>query len=211
MSGSVGIVDYGVGNIGSLMAAFEAAGQTPELIDDPAKVGDCERLILPGVGSMAYCHEQLENFGFVGAIESFRESGRPLLGICVGMQLFMDEGSETRQTSGFGFIPGKVLPIETDLPVPHIGFNQLSTEGIAPRDRPDDLAAEGYFYFLHSFHCEPVDDSTIMARVSYGARNYVAILQQENLFGVQFHPEVSGAAGIALLRNFLRVDASNAS
>lgn len=211
MTGPVGIVDYGVGNLGSLMAAFEAAGQTPELIDNPDRIAACERLVLPGVGSMAYCHEQLETCGFVSEIESFRNSGRPLLGICVGMQMFMDEGSETRQTKGFGFIPGKVLPIETDLPVPHIGFNKLSTEGIAQHDRPNDFAAEDYFYFLHSFHCEPADPATIMARVSYGARNYVAILAHENLFGVQFHPEVSGAAGIALLRHFLKVEASPAS
>lgn len=211
MSGTIGIVDYGVGNLGSLMAAFEAAGQIPMLIDTPANVMDCERLVLPGVGSMAYCHEQLEDRGFVTEVESFRESGRPLLGICVGMQMFMDEGSETKLTKGFGFIPGKVIPIETDLPVPHIGFNKLSTEGIAPHDRPDDFAAEDYFYFLHSFHCEPVDEAAIIARVSYGARSYVAILAHENLFGVQFHPEVSGEAGITLLRNFLKVKASDAS
>jgi imidazole glycerol-phosphate synthase subunit HisH len=191
------IIDSGGANIASLRFAIERLGVDAELTTNPATVRAATHVILPGVGAAADCMARLEHAGLV---ETIRELRQPMLGICVGMQLLF-ESSEEGAVSCLGLLPGQVrrLPDRADLPVPHIGWNQLEftresalLEGVAPRE---------YVYFVHSF-AAPVSELTI-ATTSYGEA-FSAIVQRDNIYGAQFHPERSARVGARVLRNFLQ-------
>jgi glutamine amidotransferase len=191
------IIDSGGANIASLRFAIERLGVDAELTTNPATVRAATHVILPGVGAAADCMTRLEHAGLV---ETIRELRQPLLGICVGMQLLF-ESSEEGAVSCLGLLAGQVrrLPDRADLPVPHIGWNQLEftresalLEGVAPRE---------YVYFVHSF-AAPVNELTI-ATTSYGEA-FSAIVQRDKIYGAQFHPERSAGVGARVLRNFLQ-------
>ena len=191
------IIDSGGANIASLRFAIERLGVDAELTTNPATVRAATHVILPGVGAAADCMARLERAGLV---ETIRDLRQPMLGICVGMQLLF-ESSEEGAVSCLGLLPGQVrrLPNHADLPVPHIGWNQLEftresalLEGVAPRE---------YVYFVHSF-AAPLSELTI-ATTSYGEA-FSAIVQRDNIYGAQFHPERSARVGARVLRNFLQ-------
>jgi len=192
------IIDSGGANIASLQFAVERLGLPSDLTTDPAKLREATHVILPGVGAAADCMGRLNNAGLVETIRSLRQ---PLLGICVGMQLLF-ESSEEGNVPCMGILPGRVRRFATraDLPVPHMGWNQLEFRASSPL--LDDIHEGDHVYFVHSY-AVPVSDLTV-ATASYG-EPFTAIVQRGNVYGAQFHPERSAKIGAQLLQNFLRL------
>lgn len=190
------IIDSGGANIASLQFAVERLGLPSDLTTDPATVRDATHVILPGVGAAADCMRRLQNAGLVDTIRSLKQ---PLLGICVGMQLLF-ESSEEGDVPCLGMLPGRVRKFadRRDLPVPHMGWNQLEFDTDSPLLK--DIAAGDYVYYVHSY-AAPVSDLTL-ARTQYGTP-FSAMVRRGNTYGAQFHPERSARIGSLLLRNFL--------
>jgi imidazole glycerol-phosphate synthase subunit HisH len=205
------IIDYGSGNVRSVRRALEAAAQGAGiplevmLTDDPSRIRDADRIVLPGVGHFADCAAGLA--GRLGVTEAMTEAvhgnGRPFLGVCVGMQLMADVGREDVETKGLGWIPGAVERIrpQPTLPVPHMGWNVLTD--LKPHPVLAGLDREPHVYFVHSYAIASAQAEHVAARCEYGG-SFVAAVARDNLFGTQFHPEKSQQAGQLLLTNFLR-------
>jgi glutamine amidotransferase len=209
MGTGVGVVDYGVGNLGSVLRALDEVGAAPRLLLQPADLVAAERVLLPGVGSFTDCKRRLDDGGWTDALHRHAGSGRPLLGICVGMQLLAshgDEGSDGgARTPGLGLVPGRVRAL-ADLGctgrIPHVGWNSVN----ARRDAPllARLPAGTDFYFVHSYAFVPDDPADLLATAEYGLP-VAAAVQRGAVLGVQFHPEKSGRAGFQVLRNFVQM------
>lgn len=191
----VAVIDHGAGNLVSIAQGLSRAGAEVDVVTEPRAVGNAAGIVLPGVGTTGAAMERLEAAGFVGPL---REWEKPLLGICVGLQLFFDH-SEEDGTDALGLIPGRVSLLEGAPLLPHIGWNDVSFS-------PDPLFAgvpeDATFYFVHSFAGVPEDESVVIARTEYG-KPFVAAARTGNRVGVQFHPERSGAAGLRMLANFV--------
>ena len=190
-----------MGNLRSVEKAVEAVGGSPTISGDPDSVRKAERLILPGVGAFGDAMHNLKRHGLDKAVIDAVQGGKPLLGLCLGLQLLFTESEEFGSHEGLNLIPGKVRKFdETDLRVPHVGWNQI--EGT----RRDPLLAgipEGsYFYFVHSFYVEPEKSDYILCWTTYG-RRFCSIACRDKVWGAQFHPEKSQDAGKRLLRNFM--------
>ncbi len=197
------IIDYGMGNLRSVEKALAAAGARPQLSGDPQVVRRAERLILPGVGAFGDAMENLRNSGLDHAIRDSAAAGIPLLGLCLGLQLLFSESEEFGQHEGLQLIPGKVRKIqEPNLHVPHVGWNQI--EGILPDPLLKGIPEGTYFYFVHSFFVEPESDADVLCWTDYG-RRFCSVARRKNVWGAQFHPEKSQAAGRQLLCNFLGI------
>jgi imidazole glycerol-phosphate synthase subunit HisH len=192
------IIDSGGANIASLRFAVERLGVDSQLTVDPEVVRGATHVILPGVGAAADCMARLQKANLVETIRGLKQ---PLLGICVGMQLLFD-ASDEGGVPCLGMLPGRVhrFADREGLPVPHMGWNQL--EFTQPSRLLQDIPLQGYVYFVHSY-CAPVSEQTIAAS-SYG-ETFAAVVQHNNVFGAQFHPERSARNGAQLLRNFLRL------
>jgi glutamine amidotransferase len=195
----VAIIDYGVGNLRSVEKAFAAAGCAAVISPDSSVLRQAERLVLPGVGAFGACMNALVARGFDVLVRERAAAGTPLLGVCVGMQLLFEESEEFGATRGLGLLPGRVRRFSDDLVVPHVGWNQISQR--APHPLFDAVADASWFYFVHSYYCDPLQDEMVIGETEYGV-NYASVVAQENLWGVQFHPEKSQAAGLRLLANF---------
>jgi len=195
----VAIIDYGVGNLRSVEKAFAAMGCEAIVSGDEAVLREAERLVLPGVGAFAACMKSLREHGFESLVRERAAAGTPLLGICVGMQMLFDVSDEFGTTDGLGLLPGRVRRFETDLVVPQVGWNRIKQR------RPHQLFAgvdDGSFcYFVHSFYCEPGDADVSIGETEYGVR-YASVVAQDNICGVQFHPEKSQDIGLRMLKNF---------
>lgn len=197
----VGIVDSGICNLGSISRALERAGGTVKVITQPQDIAACPRLLLPGVGSFPAGMESLKAKGLDDAIRAFALSGKPVLGICLGMQLLFEQGEEFAPTTGLGLIPGRVREIQPGgLAVPHMGWNSL--QPLADDPLLKDLPNEAYFYFVHSFVCEPAEKRDVLATTEYGER-FCSVVRRGNVRGLQAHPEKSQRCGALVLRNFL--------
>ena len=214
MSRSVHIVDYGIGNLHSVSRAFEMVGGEPRLTSDSAEIRSAERLVLPGVGAFEPCIRTLRQSGLVQPVLEFARSGRPFLGICVGMQLLFDYSLEFGRHEGLGLIPGYVAPIPPAdaagvRKVPHIGWSPL----LLPDGRNawsgtllDELSPGlSSAYFVHSFSCVPDDPGQRLANVDYLGYRICAAIRHENIYGCQFHPEKSGPVGLQMLDAFLSI------
>jgi len=198
---SVAIIDYGVGNLRSVEKAFAATGCEAIVSGDESALREAERLVLPGVGAFGACMKALKERGFDRLVKERVSEGTPLLGVCVGMQLLFDESEEFGSTQGLGLLRGSVRKFRGDLVVPHIGWNRIH------QTRSHELfggVEEGSFcYFVHSFYCEPMDESVVVGETEYGVR-YASVVAEANVCGVQFHPEKSQDVGLRMLRNFSR-------
>jgi glutamine amidotransferase len=192
------IIDNGGANIASVRYAIERLGVNAELTTDPAKVRAATHVILPGVGTAADCMSRLQSRGLVDTIKSIKQ---PLLGICVGMQLLFESSAEG-DVACLGLLPGRVqrFPPRAGLPVPHMGWNQLNVQ--RPTLLMQGIHAKDYVYFVHSF-AAPLSDLTL-ASTDYGSP-FSAVVQKDNIYGVQFHPERSARVGAIILRNFLSI------
>ena len=197
----VTVIDYGVGNVFSLMSSLRAVGEEAILTDDPEKVLRAEKLLLPGVGAFGDAIAKLRADGMDEAILEAVGRGVPLFGICLGMQLFFDESLEYGVHRGLGLIPGTVRPIEPEdktLKIPHMGWNALHITQPSPILKN---TREGeHVYFVHSFWADTPAEN-IIATSEYGM-TVTAAVQRENVFGTQFHPEKSGGVGLKILRAF---------
>ncbi|MDR1298828.1 MAG: imidazole glycerol phosphate synthase subunit HisH [Oscillospiraceae bacterium] len=204
------IIDYGVGNLFSLKSSLQYIGQEAVVTGDADEIGACERVILPGVGAFGDAADKLRSGGLDDVVRAQAAAGKPLLGICLGMQLLFERGYEYGVHEGLGLIPGEVTPIEPVIPggykIPHIGWNGLNF----PEDRPKSaifeyIEAGENVYFVHSYHASGCDGSVI-ATAEYGAP-LTAAAARGNVYGTQFHPEKSGPVGLRILRAFCRLSA----
>jgi glutamine amidotransferase len=193
----IAIVDYGVGNLASVAKAFRAVGHEARLVRDPARLRDAGAIVLPGVGHFGHCSREFRRYAFGPAVASARDRGVPLLGICVGMQLFFEGSEEAEDAPGLGLLAGRVRKMRDVTRLPQIGWNAVRVRGSHPWLSVGD---GDFFYFVHSYAAEPASDLTL-GTVSYGGER-TAIVGTDGLLGVQFHPEKSGAAGLRMLRAF---------
>jgi glutamine amidotransferase len=216
MSTRVTIVDYGLGNLHSVANALKHLGAQVDYAEDGKAIADADRLILPGVGAFADGMRNLTARGQVPALRAFAASGRPFVGICLGMQLLFDESDEFGIHAGLGIIPGRVARISantevtTSVKVPHVGWNRL----LPTRERGWDgsllaTTAVGTFaYFVHSFVAQPRDPAHVLAVATYGPHRLTAAVAMGSVTGFQFHPEKSGPDGLAMLATFLNAPSS---
>ncbi|HKG21162.1 MAG TPA: imidazole glycerol phosphate synthase subunit HisH [Blastocatellia bacterium] len=199
----IAILDYGVGNLRSVEKAFEAVGANALVTNDAGAISEAARLVLPGVGAFGECARRLRQSGLDRLVLEAAEAGKPLLGLCVGLQLMFDEGREFGVHEGLGLMRGRVVRFpETGLRVPQIGWNQI--ENIRPHPLLDGLEGGAYFYFVHSYRVEADDEADVLAETEYGI-HYPSICGRGGVVGVQFHPEKSQAAGLRLLANFASI------
>jgi glutamine amidotransferase len=210
MSQSVVIVDYGVGNVFSVLNALKLVGVNPALSSDPLVVSNADRLILPGVGSFSEVMRNLSSSGLDESIATFINMDRPFLGICVGMQVLMTASNEFGHHKGLGYFNGTVDRIpETsdtgvDVKVPHIGWSRLKQENFDHDYHARYGSLDGsYFYFVHSFKCNPDGSENLIATVDDHPASICAVLGRSNILGVQFHPERSGPDGLRFLKKFV--------
>ncbi len=210
------IIDYGRGNLRSVCRAVEHCGGDVRLADDPASLKDADRVILPGVGTFGDCMAQLHDLGFVEPILEFAETGRPMLGICVGMQILHTTGEEFGVHQGLGLIPGRVRAIPATgargqpHKIPHIGWAPLSVpegRGASCWDHTilSPLAPGAMVYFVHSFSAEPEALANRLADTFYNGRRISAAVINGNIAGLQFHPEKSGPVGLDVIKAFLQI------
>ncbi|MEK6322807.1 MAG: imidazole glycerol phosphate synthase subunit HisH [Acidobacteriota bacterium] len=197
----VAILDYGVGNLRSVEKAFTAAGSHAIVSDDEHVLREAQALVLPGVGAFGACMKALSERGFDQLIRERVAEGTPLLGVCVGMQMLFDESEEFGKTSGLGLLGGRVRRFNDDQRVPQVGWNQVRQ--LRPHALLDGVEDQAFFYFVHSFYCEPDDPAVAIGETDYGSA-YASVVAQGHICGVQFHPEKSQASGLRLLSNFAR-------
>lgn len=196
------IIDYNVGNLFNLKNALDFSGLENKLVSQADDVLRADRILLPGVGAFATAIKQLRDSEMFEALQEKIQSGTPLLGICVGAQLLMDESEEGGKNEGFGLIPGKVKRFQHNLKIPQIGWNQVYQKKSDPlfHGIPD----KNHFYFVHSFHLAPKKRDNFLAVSNYGYE-FASVVRKDNLWGVQFHPEKSQNAGLKLLKNFCTI------
>ena len=211
----VTVIDYGMGNLLSVIRAFEHCGATVQVTASAEDIASAKRLVLPGVGAFADGMAELRSRGLIEAIVKYAAANRPFLGICLGMQMMVEQGEEFGTHAGLKLIPGKVVEIErtkidgTPHKIPHIGWNELKLPSekhswsgtIMERVIPGSSA-----YFVHSFTARPASDQYRLADCLYNGRVIAAVIRSGNLYGTQFHPEKSAEVGLKILKNFLRIE-----
>lgn len=195
----VAIIDYGAGNLRSVEKAFAATGCEAIISSDENVLRAAQRLVLPGVGAFGACMKALKERGFDRLVQERARAGTPLLGVCVGMQLLFDESDEFGSTAGLGLLRGIVRRFENDLVVPHVGWNRIHQK--QQHSLFAGIADGSFCYFVHSFYCQPADETVVAGQTEYG-RRYASVVAEKNICGVQFHPEKSQDVGLRMLKNF---------
>ena len=196
------IIDYGVGNLFSLKSSLRAIGIDADYTGNPAEIRKADKLILPGVGAFRDAREALRSIGLDRVVQEEAGKGKPLMGICLGMQMLFDRSYEYGEYEGLGLIPGEIVPMEgripKDLPIPHIGWNELMLKQPSPLMK--NTANGDYVYFVHSYYAETPAEYVI-ATTDYGVEMTAAV-QKDNVSGCQFHPEKSSEVGLSILKAF---------
>jgi glutamine amidotransferase len=214
----IGIVDYNMGNLASVINAFKKVGADAVLESDPSKLAEYDKVILPGVGAFGDAMEHLQSNGMDEAVKAFAASGKPLLGICLGMQLLFESSEEFGAHEGLGLIPGKVVAFDETkfdhpLKVPHMGWNELFLQKRMEDGRWkmedgrsalfEGLPSEFYLYFVHSYHAA-CEDKYAIGKTYYGYE-FVSAVQNGNVYGIQPHPEKSHENGLKIIENFTKL------
>lgn len=196
------IIDYGVGNLFSLRSSLRAIGIDANYTGNPAEIRKADKLILPGVGAFRDAREALRRTGLDRVVQEEAGKGKPLMGICLGMQMLFDRSYEYGEYEGLGLIPGEIVPMEgripKELPIPHIGWNELALKQPSPLMK--NTANGDYVYFVHSYYAETPAEYVI-ATTDYGVEMTAAV-QKDNVYGCQFHPEKSSEVGLSILKAF---------
>ena len=195
----IAIIDYGMGNLGSVRKAFMINGFEVSIINSPVKINNYSGIVLPGVGAFEDAMRNLRKAGFGSAIRDFVSSGKPFLGICLGYQLLFSESYENGVWKGLDIIEGSVIRFDISLKVPHIGWNKISIKKKTPL--LDGIGEGSFFYFVHSYFPEIGNNNIVMTTTNYEI-TFVSGIASRNVFGVQFHPEKSQQLGIRLIKNF---------
>ena len=208
------MIDYGMGNLLSVRRGLEHCGANVKITSDPNSILSASRLVLPGVGAFADGMFELCSRGLDDVVRKVVAQEVPLLGICLGMQMLLDESEEFTRTAGLGLIPGKVIPVPPQAmdghahKIPHIGWNALTFS--SGRDTwsetvLEDVQPNDFVYFVHSFMASPTSPEHSLANCHYGGVPITATIMKENIFGCQFHPEKSGQVGLKVLSRFLKI------
>ena len=201
----IAIVDYGMGNLRSAAKALERVGARVEVTSSPETIRSARGVVLPGVGAFGRCMENLRAAALEEPVREAFASGRPFLGICIGMQILFEESEEFGPVTGLGLLPGRVLRFRTDDPalkIPHMGWNTL--EVCRPSPLLDGVDDGAHVYFVHSYYVECTDDDLVVTRTPHSG-SFASAVGRDNVFATQFHPEKSQTVGLALLANFARL------
>lgn len=195
------IIDYGMGNLRSVQKAFEHVGVDAEICSDPSVLHEATALVLPGVGAFRDAIAELDRLGFSDLVREHVAAGKPLLGICLGLQLLFDVSEEDGEYAGLGVVPGRVVRFESQpgLKIPHMGWNAVRKVQDAPELATIDDG--DYVYFVHSYYVKPDDDSVVALTSNHGGE-FCAAIKTGSVFATQFHPEKSQEVGLALLKSF---------
>jgi len=197
----IAVTDYGAGNLHSITKALERQGLDVRITESPQSFETAEAVIVPGDGAFGPAIARLRELGFAERIRAYIKSGRPFLGVCLGMQLLFSESEEDGTHRGLGLLPGRVVRLPAGVKVPHMGWNQLQIVRSSPL--LDGIETGAYVYFVHSYHAVPQDQAIIAATTEYGG-SVAAVVGRDNLWATQFHPEKSGSVGLRMLANFAR-------
>jgi glutamine amidotransferase len=194
------VVDYGLGNIKSVSRALAKIGAAVRVSADPADINNSNGVVVPGVGAFATAMENIEDLGLTECLSGYLQSGKPYLGICLGMQMLFNESYEYGITKGFGVIGGSVKKFPAGVKIPHMGWNQVKYPDGSPMF--NEIKQKSFFYFDHSFYIDPEKAEVVAGFTDYGIEFASAVIQG-NVWGVQYHPEKSSNIGLQLLRNFV--------
>jgi glutamine amidotransferase len=197
----IAVADYGAGNLHSIGMGLRRRGLEVRVTDDPRVLDAAAALVVPGDGAFGPAMARLRESGFAERIIAYVRSGRPFLGVCLGMQLLFDESVEGGRHRGLGVLPGRVVRLPEGVKIPHMGWNQLRID--RPSPLLDGVASGAYVYFVHSYYCAPSDPALVAATAAYGA-DIAAVAGRDNVWATQFHPEKSGEVGARILNNFAR-------
>ncbi len=208
----IAIIDYGMGNIHSVQKALESLGAKVVVTNQPNEIKKCEKVVLPGVGAFDDAMKELAKQDLIAVLKGHIRQRRLFLGICLGMQLLFENSQEAIKEKGLGILKGRVVRFSDKkaIKVPHIGWNQLKigsrlkAQGLKVCPLLKDIADGSYVYFCHSYYAEPKDKKDIAATCDYGV-DFTSLVWQDNIYGVQFHPEKSQAVGLKILRNFINL------
>jgi imidazole glycerol-phosphate synthase subunit HisH len=197
----IAVVDYGAGNLHSIRRALERQDLEVHVVDSPGALDDADALVIPGDGAFGPAMARLRAQRFADRIRSFVDSGRPFLGVCLGMQVLFEESEEDGRHEGLGLLPGRVVRLPAAVKIPQMGWNALHLLRSSPL--LDGCSSGQYVYFIHSYHAVPADPAIIAATTDYGGP-VAAVVGRSNVWATQFHPEKSGSVGTRMLANFAR-------
>ncbi|MDO8662829.1 MAG: imidazole glycerol phosphate synthase subunit HisH [Candidatus Omnitrophota bacterium] len=207
----IAIIDYGMGNIHSVKKALELYGAKTKVSSNPQEISACQKIVLPGVGAFGDAMRELEKQGLVSLIREEVKNKKPFLGICLGMQLLFEKSEEAKNCKGLGIIKGDVKRFsDLNLKVPHMGWNQIKQRTEDRRLKTErcsllkGMADNAFVYFCHSYYPEPENKNVVAATTEYGI-DFASVVWQDNLYGVQFHPEKSQGVGLKMLENFVNL------
>lgn len=201
----IAVIDYGLGNLRSVSKAVESLGSEVEVTSKPESISKADGAILPGVGAFSKGMENINELGLSATIKEFAKSGKPFLGICLGLQLLFSESEEHGIHKGLDIIKGKVRKFETNLKIPHMGWNAVKLQITNLKLKIfEGIPDNSYFYFVHSYFVDPEDKSIVAGTTKYD-REFCSGIAKNNIYGTQFHPEKSAETGLKLLKNFLNL------
>jgi imidazole glycerol-phosphate synthase subunit HisH len=200
----IAVIDYGMGNLHSVMKALQYEDIPAILTDKPAVISKCSGIILPGVGAFKDAMAEIKKRGLLNVLKEEAASGKPFMGICLGMQLLFSSSTEFGNHNGLGLIPGKVIKFRSGIKVPHMGWN---TADIVVKNSPilKGIKEKEYYYFVHSYYCVPKDKKAMLTKTRYGNTIFTSAVQASNVFGFQFHPEKSTERALKIYRNFYKI------
>jgi imidazole glycerol-phosphate synthase subunit HisH len=211
----IALINYGLGNLKSITKAFEVFGAILVLTDDPDVIMSCDSIVLPGVGAFKEGMSKLDSLGLTNTIIDFADTGKPILGICLGMQLLFDSSNEFGLAKGLGLISGFVHKISSETTaikkLPHISWNALVDDGNSAWDQTilDGLENATDMYFVHSYCAEPLDPSYVLSKTYYSGVSFCSTVKKNNIYGCQYHPEKSAKYGLKIIDNFIKLSKDN--
>ena len=204
----IAIIDYDIGNVRSIINAFKKFDVEVILTKDKKEILEANGVVLPGVGAFAHGMENLKKYGLIDILNEYVKTDKPFLGICLGMQMLLEESEEFGKTKGLGFINGKVikLPVKNNDKLPHVSWNEIKPKTIEWKGTVmDKIEPNSDMYFVHSFVVVPDDEYNILSITEYGGYEFCSAVKKDNIYGTQFHPEKSGKIGLKVIENFIKI------